>query len=99
MSVSSFHHGLASCPGCSNDLIAPIAAAGRAVSCKCCGAKFALPDAEELLSSAVAHLLEQEDEREHAERSEQMQQVVQEIQQQTMVRSESTADADLAWLG
>jgi transcription elongation factor Elf1 len=97
MPAPAFHHGIAPCPGCQAQLAAPIQAAGRVVSCKSCGTRFALPNADELFESAVAYLLEQEDEREDAARFDR---VVRQVQSETMVRSgEQEAHADLAWLG
>lgn len=105
MSVPPFRHGLASCPGCQTELVAPIRAAGRTVSCKCCSTRFVLPDADELFEAAVAYLLVETEAREELE----IQGITAQIQDETMVRSSAGAstgggsaavsNADVSWLG
>ena len=94
MSTSTFDNGVVSCPGCQIDLVAPFAAAGKAVRCKCCGTGFRLPPATDLFDTAVAFMLEQEA-ADHDDDGD----VVQQIQHDTMVRDEPVANQDVAWLG
>lgn len=95
MPAPAFRHGIAPCPGCDAQLAAPFQAAGRNVTCKCCGTRFSLPHAEELFEAAVAYLLDQQDANEDDDEDEQF--VAQQIQHETMVRTRETAD--VSWLG
>ena len=94
MPAPAFRHGVVPCPGCEAQLAAPIQAAGRTATCKSCGARFTLPDAEELFESAVAYLLDHDQPGEH---DEPLSGLVNQIQRDTMVHTESSAD--VAWLG
>ncbi len=96
MSEPAFRHGLANCPGCRTELIAPFHAAGRRVRCKSCGTKFNLPASDELFDSAVAFLLDYEPKH---DRHDELGQVTPQILQETMVRDQSRAHADVSWLG
>ena len=96
MNAPAFQHGLASCPGCDAPLAAPFAAAGRSVTCKCCGTRFVLPPANDLFESAVAYLLDHDDQ---PEDQEQFESAIPQIQHDTMVRSEPETNNDPVWLG
>ncbi len=52
--------GLVECPHCREELVAPLAAAGRPARCTGCGQRFILPAADMLFTNAAAYLVENE---------------------------------------
>ncbi len=95
MPSTNFRHGIASCPGCATQLIAPFEVAGRVVRCKSCGTRFALPEESELFESAVAFMLDYERE---LDEHDDLDAVAPQVQRDTMVRDQPAANTDPAWL-
>ena len=52
--------GLADCPGCGNELAAPLAAAGKLARCTSCAERFRLPCAQTLFNNAAVYLMAHE---------------------------------------
>ena len=58
--------GLAECPGCHHELVAPLGAGGKPAKCGKCGCRFLLPSADTLFNNAAVYLMANEvEESEH----------------------------------
>lgn len=49
--------GLAECPGCHHELVAPLGAGGKPAKCGQCQCRFLLPSADVLFNNAAVYLM------------------------------------------